>query len=639
MKKSLLILFLLTVCGLSLLLAKDDTKPPLPKKSATSAYSSTGFSHKVNSLWTQVTNYGFYGDRSYTEPNFEWPGGSGNIYGWLTSIWVGGIVDTIGYISSGESNHFTPLDTIHVTYPPYSLSAEDTYTRYTDVDPPSPTGDHYNLGTEISEHTYVWDQSYNDDFIISDYWIKFVGNKNGTLRNDTALNGVFVGFRMDADVSGFLGSTTTQTLWATDDLVGTDSLNRLVYLYDADSPVEPGDDTGNPDPVNPKILRSPGYIGIRVLSYDSAHFVGKYNGMLNMATPTYRNQEPTTAQQRYEFLAKNKIAPDAKTPYDYRGIVGIGPFRLPKNDSIHVAVAWVIGNGLKGVITNSQIAQSMYDGKYLKAPSAPDVPNLTVNSIQVNGTSAIALRWARNAESNKDPLTNQKDFDGYAVYRTERQDAGGNPIWDTLAVYVLNNAISPKDTNWIGRPFLKNWPPPYYVSGSDTMCQFIQPGISNGLIYTYAVTAFDRGDTTLGINRLENPIGRGRGSTKVFMANAPAQQSVQRIRVVPNPFMGSSKFNNPNPIDNNPWVNRIRFINLPPDAKITIFTLVGDLVKSIKAGDIVYRSRDAAIAGDFSGVAEWDLVTRNNQEAVSGLYIYSVESSYGNYTGKFVIIR
>ena len=111
------------------------------------------------------------------------------------------------------------------------------------------------------------------------------------------------------------------------------------------------------------------------------------------------------------------------------------------------------------------------------------------------------------------------------------------------------------------------------------------------------------------------------------------------VRVVPNPFMGSSRFNNSKPVDTNPWVNRIRFVNLPADAKITIFTLAGDLVKTISSGDIVYVSRDAALLGDFSGVAEWDLITKNNQEAVSGVYIFIVESSTGSQTGKFVIMR
>ncbi len=645
MKRLSTLVLIITSLVVSFALGRGDDKkiqshPPLRK---VGGYDPTGFSHKIGALWTQITNYGFYGDRAYSEPNFEWPGGSGNIYGWLTSIWIGGIVDSLGYISYGEGNQFTPLDSIHVKHvADGSLSAEDTYTRYTDMDPPNPSGVHKNLGVEVTERTYAWDQSYNDDFIICDYWIKYVlhdRNGDGVITAvDSVLSGVYVGFRMDCDVSGFLGSNTDSNLWDLDDLVGYDSTQKTIYLYDGNSPNVPGDDTGNPDPVT-GVLRSPGYIGIRMLSYDSAHFVGTYTGKPTMATPSYRYFEPATSQAMYEFLSKNAIAPNATTVRDYRAIMGAGPFRIPAGDSIHVVVAWVVGYGLQGILTNSKVAQTMFDGNYQRAPSAPDVPNWTLQTTNVGGQNSIALTWKQNSEQSLDPLTGAQDFDGYGVYRASRLDAGGNLLWDTLAIYPKSPLNPTRDTAWVGRPFVKSWPPPIVVQSSDTAYQFIDVGTPNGMIYNYAVTAFDKGDTLLGLGRLENQVGRGRTSTKVYMANAAPAPKVGRVRVVPNPFMGSSKFNNPKPVDTNPWVNRIRFVNLPSDAKITIFTLAGDIVKTISSGDIVYVSRDAAIAGDFSGVAEWDLITKNNQEAVSGVYIFIVESSTGSQTGKFVIMR
>ena len=647
MKKTIVFISFLSVFLAAAAWAQDGPKPRermLSKAATGTAADPKGFSHKVGALWTQVTNYGFYGDRNYEQPNFEWPGGSGNLYGWLQSIWIGGIADTIGYMSAGESNHFRPLDSITVKRAAEgSLSAEDTYTRYTDIDPASPSGVHVNLGVEITERTYAWDQSYNDDFIICDYWIKYVPydrNKNGQIDDaEKKLTGVYVGFRMDADVSGFLGSSTPTTLWDTDDLAGYDSTNKLTYVYDADSPVVAGDDTGNPDPVT-GILRSPGYAGARLLYADSAHFVGNYTGKPTMATPSYRNSEPLTSQAQYEWVAKGTITTGISVIRDYRAIFGVGPYTINGGDSIHIVIAWVIGPGLQGIIKNSQIAQSMFDGNYLRAPSSPDVPTLTITPTTSSGAPSLSLRWRKNAESSRDPLTGAQDFAGYGVYRTSRQDAGGNSIWDTLAIYVKNNAVDQaKDSLWYGRPFLKNWPPSTVVQGTDTLYEWIDEGTPNGLIYTYAVTAFDAGDPTLGIGRLENQIGRGRLSTKVFMPNAPATNNVSNIRVVPNPFMGSSIYNNPNPVDTNPWVGRLRFINLPPDAKISIFTLAGDLVQTINSGDVVYQSRDVKISGDFTGVAEWDLTTKNNQEAVSGLYIYVVESSAGTHTGKFVIMR
>jgi hypothetical protein len=323
---------------------------------------------------------------------------------------------------------------------------------------------------------------------------------------------------------------------------------------------------------------------------------------------------------------------------DYRIVSSIGPYTIPPDDSIHIVIAWVIGNGRDGIIKNSQVAQNFFDGNYARVPSAPDQPNYTVSSAPVGGTGSIVLSWKNNAEASRDPLTGQQDFDGYALYRSTRQDAGGNPLWDTLAVYP--KLLNPKtDTEWIGRPFLKSWPPPKMMQNGDSVYYYPDPNLPNGMIYTYAVTAFDRGDTSLGIGRLENQIGKGKPSTTVYMANSPPATDVSRIRVVPNPFMGSSSLNNPNPIETNPWVNRVRFINLPPDAKISIFTLTGDLVRTIRAGDVVYVNRDVSITGNFSGIAEWDLTTKNNQETVSGVYIYVVESTAGTTTGKFVIMR
>jgi hypothetical protein len=442
---------------------------------------------------------------------------------------------------------------------------------------------------------------------------------------------------MDCDVSGFDGTNTDTNLWDKDDLVGYDAANKFVYLFDGDSPIVAGNDVGNPDPITGK-PRSPGYIGIRYLYYDSTHFVGTYTGKPTMATPSWRLSEPTTSTAIYNYVVGNGIAPNSTIPRDYRAIEAAGPFLLNAHDSMHIAVAWVVGDSLAKAILNSQVAQTMFDNGYPPSASAPDAPQYNIISTTSAGLPALALRWKHNAEQSVDPFTHAKDFAGYAVYRLSSEGQGGAMVWDTLAVYVKGDAVDPlKDKRWIGRPFLRSWPPATVVQGTDTLYELIDADRPNGLIYTYAITAFDH--DTLGFGRLENQIGRGQPSTQIFMANAPAATTVNKIRVVPNPFMGSTAFNNQNPVDTNPWVNRIRFINLPKESKISIFTLAGDLVRTIHAGDIVYRNRDVAVTGDFSGVAEWDLTTKNNQEAVSGLYIYVVQSSAGTFTGKFVIMR
>jgi hypothetical protein len=82
----------------------------------------------------------------------------------------------------------------------------------------------------------------------------------------------------------------------------------------------------------------------------------------------------------------------------------------------------------------------------------------------------------------------------------------------------------------------------------------------------------------------------------------------------------------------------VQFTNLPSDAKIKIFTLDGDYVAEIKANETVVAGEEDA--PNAASVAEWDLMTRNNQEAAPGIYMYVVQSpTLGEKVGKFVIVR
>ncbi|MCK4857198.1 MAG: hypothetical protein KAT58_04445 [candidate division Zixibacteria bacterium] len=76
---------------------------------------------------------------------------------------------------------------------------------------------------------------------------------------------------------------------------------------------------------------------------------------------------------------------------------------------------------------------------------------------------------------------------------------------------------------------------------------------------------------------------------------------------------------------------RIHFANLPKEAIIRIYTLDGDLVRELRHPDLRLSEGESMIA--------WDLISKNTQAVVSGIYLYSVESELGNQVGKFVIIK
>lgn len=73
-------------------------------------------------------------------------------------------------------------------------------------------------------------------------------------------------------------------------------------------------------------------------------------------------------------------------------------------------------------------------------------------------------------------------------------------------------------------------------------------------------------------------------------------------------------------------VNKVQFVNLPPDAVIAIFSANGNFV--------------ASVAPNSSGkTATWDLRTEQGKEVGSGVYIYRVQSPTQSSSGKLMIIR
>jgi hypothetical protein len=82
---------------------------------------------------------------------------------------------------------------------------------------------------------------------------------------------------------------------------------------------------------------------------------------------------------------------------------------------------------------------------------------------------------------------------------------------------------------------------------------------------------------------------------------------------------------------------KIRFANLPPKCIIRIYTLDGDLVKQLSHNEYEVNPNKKTIQGGES----WDMINRNDQSVVSGIYVFSVENLENGEvkSGKFVIIK
>jgi hypothetical protein len=102
---------------------------------------------------------------------------------------------------------------------------------------------------------------------------------------------------------------------------------------------------------------------------------------------------------------------------------------------------------------------------------------------------------------------------------------------------------------------------------------------------------------------------------------------------VPNPATRESldEFSALHPNSDDPTGRRVEFRNLPAAQNVVrIFTLAGDLVAEIQ--------HDGRVG---NGSASWNLVSRNGQQVVSGIYLFSVESedsAFRTYVGRFVLL-
>ena len=195
--------------------------------------------------------------------------------------------------------------------------------------------------------------------------------------------------------------------------------------------------------------------------------------------------------------------------------------------------------------------------------------------------------------------------------------------------------------------------------------EFIDYDVIDGIDYTYSITAYDMGiaadytlnyDENLGIldttYSSSNPLhfatpdgysyiesGRGDNSNDkqvITLKSGPMGSEVLReqIRVVPNPYIVSSHYNETE------YSRKLRFTNLPQNCRITIYTVSGERVVSFNnPGNNLH-----AECGDVSnGSCYWDMRTHNNQEIAPGLYLFTVEDTSndkGNkFIGKFAVVK
>lgn len=494
------------------------------------------------------------------------------------------------------------------------------------------------LGLTIQLKTYAYAIDGHKNYIIYDY--KFINTGNvddNTLTKElnAQLNDVRLGFSFSTDIKPKFGGTEADDnyeyygdnydQWVLGD--NTADSARILIAWDGN---HVGTDSYDPDQITGEPL-VPGYFGLGVLHADKQAIDDLESGSSDDPTQP-KNVTDASGLEASASTQIQKLSQGGNENFSGYGadnfLMSFGPYNIPVNEDVRIVLVQIIDGisrekaeelGLEllaGSITKSEYEAQIATGRdslmnsfnaaklaYNKRFNIADPPPSPDSIFVTTGIANIKINWSSSAENAVDPDTKKNDFAGYRIYRT---------------------AISPDN----------RWDMIYEMggtSGNPIEHSYVDSNIVMGFNYYYAVTAFDDGtQNTLNPGQsLES--SRLTSTAYVGVSASIAPQTTysgfkDNLRVVPNPYnIRSVNYGDPNDASDTEN-NKLLFVGLPGQCTIRIFTVSGDLIKTI------HHVSDL-------GSESWDQVTDSNQFIVSGIYIAHIESSLGNEIIKFVVIR
>jgi len=579
----------------------------------------------------------------------------------------------------------TTQDSMAKYYSPDAVSHQDMFADFNDYG--ESTSDdlgipnHHPLGLDIHLESYSWNYAYADAFVILNY--SFKNSSTDTIHD------IYAGIWADPSVANFNytdyytpggGFTWYDNLNGFDESIDDAGFTRdIAYQYDAD-----GDDGWSESYLGMSVLG--GSIPMDYLTTHYSQWV--WTNSSNSDYPAY--SMPLDDNERYEKMSSS--VPKGTGPeYTEDGyplsenswlfLLSAGPigskpnidttsWALAPGDSCSIAFSVVCGlwsdghsgdsPGRRGnLFINYDWAQKAYDGedrnrnnildegednndnqildRYI-LPAPPPTPNMHVEI----ETGKVTLYWQDNSELFLDPISQQKDFEGYRIYgsrKTNNESLGEFSLLlevDKINDIGYNTGFSIiRITNNYGEPDSID------IDGVHYHYKFENSGIKDGWINYYAITAYDRGDPDANLESLESSIYSNR--VYVFPGEKATLESGWNAdpSVYPNPYRGQALWDGYGSRSKMIW-----FRNLPAIAEIRIFSLAGDLVdiiyhdESYKGQDVdnIDERKNPLMSG---GEHAWDMITMHDQATASGLYLFTVEDKNSGKVkeGKFLIIK
>ncbi|PID81284.1 hypothetical protein CSB20_03590 [bacterium DOLZORAL124_64_63] len=621
----------------------------------------------VGLLGLNVTNLGYVGTSFDTRiPSGEYPLHSNVEHVYSGGLWVGAVMaDGQKRVSTGsqdangigEGNETREFDLIGMcqedamriisnsqNFDNFSLDALATQhieCNFNDYANPE-GGGHVPLGLKVNLRALAWSNPYADDFVILDYRIINISNEElrdiylgmwfdntvgNTEQTDPYDPQAPVGWNFYDDYDGAFGAQG----WVPEEhTVPDDPDIWMTYEYDDDG--EGGLATswigtrllGTSEEPQPEA-------GVRPVSYNLWGF-----RHVPLNDDEYEDDENPDEMLpgKYQLMGNGQFDVGVTENGDFSfasnwiSLLSTGPFpRLAPNDTLGITFAVVAGADSLSLLANSKIAQVAFDDGF-SIPSGPPSPRLEFGFAE----DGVVISWApgdsldadgnvlggedprRSPEHHISNATGQEDFQGYRIFRYQGLNISEDPyqLAEMVAQFDIVDGIG-FDTGL----------PPLNAEGKR---QFVDTDLLDGFPYWYSVVSYSAPNELESLPEFQS--GFNENSRLVYPGPSPSGDGHgQGVGVFPNPYRAASLFDaraGELEIGRKIW-----FTRLPARCKIQIFTLGGEVVRTIHHED------------QELGMASWDTLTDHGRATATGLYIYAVTDLDTDEVqrGKLVIIK